>query len=85
MCPFASAVIADEFAVMSGRNRLQWARIRLLSRMGFLSAVPVSSLAQMCDGRTERRESAETFRRMRRSDHRNSLVPMGTRPRNGDQ
>jgi len=29
--------------------------------------------------------SAETFRRMLRSDHRNSLVRMGTHQRNDDQ
>jgi hypothetical protein len=45
----------------------------------------VSCVAQLCDGRAESRAYAETFRRMPRSDHRNSLVRMGTHPRNDDQ
>jgi hypothetical protein len=45
----------------------------------------VSCVAQLCDGRAETRACAETFRRMPRSDHRNSLVRMGTHPRNDDQ
>jgi hypothetical protein len=51
----------------------------------FPHATLVSSLAQLCDARAEVGFDAETFRRMPRSDHRNSLVDMGTHPRNDDQ
>jgi hypothetical protein len=89
MCPLQPVKLrispVNDAQARHGANDSSRCRITDFEALCFIAREPgVIHCAIVCGARRTA-ESAETFRRMPRSDHRNSLVHMGTHPRNDDQ